>query len=315
MSFLSIKKVRKQADKQWILKDVSLKQYRFEKLAIVGETGSGKSTLLKVIAGLEQADSGEVTFDGVRVKGPDETLLPGHTGIAYLSQMFELPKFLRVSQVLDYANVLSESSATKIFKLCRIQHLLERKTDQLSGGEQHRVALARQLLTQPKLLLLDEPFSNIDSLQKSNLQSVLADVTQQLGITTILVSHDPLDVLSWAETILVLRRGKILQYGTPHDIYYEPSDEYVAGMLGKYNIVPKGFYKTLSGLNCATDVLVRPEQFKLTLSGRKGMKGKVLASRFYGTYYEVDVLVKKEIFCARLFTNQYLVGSEVVINL
>ncbi|HEY0610611.1 MAG TPA: ATP-binding cassette domain-containing protein, partial [Chitinophaga sp.] len=162
MSLLNVSAISKQQDGAFILKDISFEQRRFQHIAIAGETGSGKSTLLKVIGGLAQPDSGQVTFEGGRVKGPNEVLIPGHPGVAYLSQYFELRHNYWVEEILSYANKLTDEEAQNIYEICQIDHLFRRRTDQLSGGEKQRIALARLLTTSPRLLLLDEPFSNLD---------------------------------------------------------------------------------------------------------------------------------------------------------
>jgi len=183
---------------------ISFTQEKGRKLAIAGETGSGKSTLLKMIAGLAAVGPGEVRFEGSRVLGPLERLVPGQPGIAYLSQHFELWNNYRVEEVLSYANDLSVEESVELYGICHIDHLLARRTDQLSGGERQRIALARLLVKPPRLLLLDEPFSNLDMIHKDILKSVIRDITQRLDITCLLVSHDPLDVLSWADEVLVV---------------------------------------------------------------------------------------------------------------
>jgi ABC-type Fe3+/spermidine/putrescine transport system ATPase subunit len=255
---------------------------RGRRMAIAGETGSGKTTLLKTIAGLAQSDKGKVLFEGQRVLGPGEKLIPGHSGIAYLSQQFELPQNLRVGQVLEYANELPEEEALALFKVCRIDHLMKRRTHQVSGGEKQRIALARLLIGAPRLLLLDEPFSNLDMTHKELLKSVIRDIGQKLGITCMLVSHDPMDTLSWAEEILVIKDGRSIQQGRPEEIYRQPANEYVAGLFGKYNLLEAGNGRRL---------FVRPEQFKV---GKKAflaaMKGKVMAISFWGGFYEIEVL-------------------------
>src|SRR5690349_14976068 len=192
---------------QVLLGGVNFSLPKGRKLVVAGETGSGKTTLLKTIAGLAQADKGKVLFEGQRVLGPAEKLIPGHGGIAYLSQEFELPQHLRIEQVLEYANELPEAEAIALFRVCRIDHLMKRKTHQLSGGERQRIALAKLLIGAPRLLLLDEPFSNLDIIHKELLKSVIRDIGQKLGITCMLVSHDPMDTLSWAEEILVIKDG------------------------------------------------------------------------------------------------------------
>jgi ABC-type sugar transport system ATPase subunit len=218
------------------LKDCEFVLVRGQRLAIAGETGSGKSTLLKTIGGLVAPKKGSVYFEGARVAGPLERLIPGEPGIAYLSQHFELWHNYRVEEVLDYNNDLDPADAADLYRLCHIDHLLHRRTDQLSGGERQRIALARLLVHPPRLLLLDEPFSNLDMIHKRTLKKVIRDIGRRFGITTILVSHDPYDILSWAERIVVLRDGSIVQQGTPREVYERPHDEYVAGLLGEYTL-------------------------------------------------------------------------------
>lgn len=281
-------------------------QAKGRKIAVAGETGSGKTTLLKVIGGLAQPDKGEVLFEGQRVPGPAEKLIPGHPGIAYLSQEFELPQHLRVEQVLEYANELPEADARTLFKVCRIDHLMKRRTRQLSGGERQRIALAKLLIGSPRLLLLDEPFSNLDMTHKEILKSVIRDLGQRLEITCVLVSHDPLDTLSWADEVLVIKEGRVVQQGTPQEIYKQPVNEYVAGLFGKYNLLEAGNGKRL---------FVRPEQFKI---GKKAfpaaMKGKVKAVSFWGGYYEIEVLSESEgRLVARTLENDLTTGDAVFI--
>jgi ABC-type sugar transport system ATPase subunit len=153
-----------------------------EKIVIVGETGSGKTSLLKMIDGMAQPGAGTIAFDGYRVRGSEEKLLPGHPGIAYLSQHFELRNHYRVNEILAFQNELSEAESANLYALCRIDHLLERRTDQLSGGERQRIALAHLLIKKPKLLLLDEPFSNLDWKHKSIVRKVIADIKAALHL-------------------------------------------------------------------------------------------------------------------------------------
>lgn len=276
-----------------VLKEISFAQKHFQNLAIAGETGSGKSTLLRTAAGLVQPDSGEVLFEGKRVRGPLETLIPGHTGIAYLSQQYELRHHYTVAEILSYANKLSEEEAAHLYELCQITHLLNRRTDQLSGGEAQRIALCRLLITSPRLLLLDEPYSNGDTVHKTLLKEVIHDIGEQLDITCTLVSHDPLDVLSWADEVLVLREGRIIQQGSPQQVYRQPVNEYVAGLFGTYNLVPADQVPVLAGLHGlepkGKDVLIRPEHLRLESEG--GITGQVVNVRFFGPYYETELVV------------------------
>src|SRR5262245_42297680 len=133
MTLLNVLGISKKDERGFELKNISFTQEKFSKIAIAGETGSGKSTLLKIIAGLIQPDSGTALFEGKKILGPNDKLVPGHPGIAYLSQHFELPINLRVEQVLEYANLLTDEAATALYEICEISHLVKRRTNQLSG--------------------------------------------------------------------------------------------------------------------------------------------------------------------------------------
>lgn len=233
LPLLQVNKLSFASENGFSLRNISFKQQSGQKIAVAGETGSGKSTLLKIIAGLLQLQAGVVLINGSAVKGPAETLVPGHLQIAYLPQYFELPKFLRVEQVLDYANKLTSKDAQRLFHVCRIEKLLKRKTNELSGGERQRVALCRLLIGRPSLLLLDEPYSNLDMIVKKVMTDVIDDVSKKMGITCILVSHHPEDTLPWADHILVMRSGRIVAKGNPQKILRAKS-AYVSGLFRGY---------------------------------------------------------------------------------
>jgi ABC-type Fe3+/spermidine/putrescine transport system ATPase subunit len=276
-----------------VLQDISFQLPARRKLAVAGASGAGKSTLLQIIAGLTQPTAGDVRVRGDRVRGPAETLVPGHPGVAYSSQKAELPHSLRVEQVLRYANMQPAAAAQALFVLCRIEHLLLRRTDQLSGGEQQRVALARLLLGAPQLLLLDEPFSNLDRVHKRILQDVIEDVGARLGITCLLVSHDAADTLPWADEILVLQGGRIVQQGSPRHIYFQPVNEHAAALFGDYNLVRGADRRRLvpsaSAKSGPKALLVRPEQLRLGPVAAGALTGRVRAVRFLGNAYDIDV--------------------------
>lgn len=221
---------------QVALDHITFTHRKGRRLAIIGETGSGKSNLLKIIGGLAATTEGSVWFEGRRVLGPLERLIPGEPGIAYLSQHFELWHNYHVNEVLSYANDLTPRETAELYRLCHIDHLLQRRTDQLSGGERQRIALARLLVHPPRLLLLDEPFSNLDMIHKRILKKVIADSAARFDITCILVSHDPHDILSWAHELLVLRDARLIQQGSPIEVYTRPIDEYCAALLGDYTL-------------------------------------------------------------------------------
>ncbi len=287
---------------------ISFTQEKGRKLAIAGETGSGKSTLLKMIAGLAEIGSGEVRFEGSRVLGPLERLVPGQPGIAYLSQHFELWHNYRVEEVLSYANDLSVEESVELYGICHIDHLLARRTDQLSGGERQRIALARLLVKPPRLLLLDEPFSNLDMIHKDVLKRVIRNIGDKLGITCILVSHDPLDLMAWADEIIVLRDGALVQKGSPEEVYRRPVDAYVAGLFGKYNLIGKTF--------------VRPEDIKIldeggvtAADGWRALSGKVENVTFQGSHYDIDVQLKNSRLIVRTTRSGISVGDIIFVTL
>ncbi|PSR53704.1 ABC transporter ATP-binding protein [Adhaeribacter arboris] len=292
-TLLQVSGIHLQEAGSWVLQDISFSQEKRQKIAIAGETGSGKSTLLQTIAGLVQPSSGEVRFAQKRVKGPQEHLIPGHPGIVYLSQQFELPRFLRVEQVLQYANKLGPGEAENLYEVCRITHLLPKRTEHLSGGERQRIALARLLLSGPQLLLLDEPFSNLDMVHKNILKAVIRDISESLQITCILISHDPQDTLAWADEILVMQAGKVIQRGTPEQIYRQPVNVYTAGLFGDYNLLPSTKAKVLTenpGIKeKEKNMLIRPESFKIVSAVGRGLAAKVKKVSFFGSYYLLEV--------------------------
>jgi iron(III) transport system ATP-binding protein len=312
---LEVSGIRFGEEKKFVLKDIHFTQQQFQKIVIAGETGSGKSTLLKILAGLEQPSAGEVLFENEKVKGPADNLVPGHPQIVYLSQHFELPKFLRVEQVLEYANTLRRTPEEKIFSVCRINHLLQRKTDELSGGEKQRIAIARLLIQQPKLLLLDEPFSNLDRMVKGVLKEVIDDIGKKLKITCILVSHDPEDTLPWADEILVLKSGKIVQHGSPQKIYQHPNSSYVAGLFGHFMQVDASMMKKFGIKTSAKHTIVRPENFSVTKKGDKTVSGKIDRINFFGSHRLVEVMVKDQRFFVSYNSASLKVGEIVNLKL
>lgn len=285
---LETRDIRKKEGENETLRGVSVQVRAHKKLALAGETGSGKTTLLKIMAGLIAPASGTVLFEGRRVKGPDERLIPGEPQIAYLSQQFEFPNQYRIEEILNFENKLPPEEASMLYQVCRIDGLMQRKNIEVSGGERQRIALARLLIRAPKLLLLDEPFSNLDAGHKAILKSVIHDIGERLKITCVLVSHDGMDVLSWASEIIVLQNGNIVQQDRPEEVYYHPANAYVAGLFGSYNrVTPKQlslFNKFVKG-----DQLMRPEAFFLVPQSDYAVCGIVKRSHFFGGHYEIEI--------------------------
>jgi ABC-type sugar transport system ATPase subunit len=313
MSLLNVSGISKKQGENYLLKSINFIQEDLQKIAVAGATGSGKTTLLKIIAGLIQPDAGEVWFEGTRVKGPREKLLPGHAQIAYLSQNFELRNNYRVEELLQMANKLSTADATLVYKVCRIDHLLSRWSDELSGGERQRIAFAKALIASPRLLLLDEPFSNLDAIHRSILKAVINDIEERLNTTCILVSHDPVDLLSWANEIIVLHQGKMIQKGGPWEIYYHPVNEYVAALFGKFNLVSAELIQLFPLLKNDRRRFIRPGDFQLNDNKDTGLEGEVFSSGFMGNYFETGV----NVFGHKLIlahTSKIEVGEKVFIS-
>jgi ABC-type sulfate/molybdate transport systems ATPase subunit len=317
MDLLSVRDLSKKVNGTEVLRGVSFQLGYQKKLALAGETGSGKTTLMKIIAGLVQADTGEVYFEQTRVKGPEEQLIPGHPSIAFLSQFFELHHNYRVEELLQYAEQVGAEVAEKIYSLCHISHLVKRRTDQLSGGERQRIALARLLVSAPRLLLLDEPFSNLDMHHKRILKAVIRDISREMKMSCMLVSHDPLDLLSWADEILLIKDGVIVQQGPPQEVYSRPENEYVAGLLGPYSIIPEAIAIRLSvsGNHSSGDAqILRPEQLCLSRNNTSGIPGRVLKISFLGSHSDAEVLIDGIVVQVRVQGIEVMEGDEVFVE-
>lgn len=318
MSFLEVNEITKIEQGRAIVQPISFKQEKLQRIGIAGETGSGKSTLLKMIAGLIQPDGGEVIFNQEKVLGPLDQLLPGHPKIGYLSQHFELRNNYRIEELLAMSNRLSDEDAAIVYAICQIDHLMKRKNDEISGGEKQRIALAKLLITAPSLLFLDEPFSNLDRVHKQIIQSVIDDICTQLKITCILVSHDATDLLYWADRLLIMKDGKIIQDGSPKQLYFHPANEYVAALLGEYNLVDTDLHPSFEQLFGegvrGKKAMVRPEQFSLNKEGI-GLSGMVKRVLFFGSYYIIEVLSDGLIIKVRTAAFQFYTGDKVFIQL
>ncbi len=317
MPLLELKNVSKTEREDFLVQNISFTQNTARKIAIAGATGSGKTTLLKLIAGLMQPTSGEIFFDKNKIKGPDEKLIPGHEHIAYLSQHFELRSHYRVAELLEMASVVSIDMLASISGICKISHLTSRYTHQLSGGERQRIALAILLGTAPKLLLLDEPYSNLDAIHKHILKQVVDDVCSKMKINCLLVSHDAADVLSWADEIIVLQDGKVLQQGTPQIIFNQPANEYCAALFGAYNVLTPSLLTAFAGNgangNGHFQNIIRPSKFLLSASPG-ALPAQVIQAGFVGNHYQVLVSVRNEKII--IHTPQKLnPGSQVFLTL
>ncbi|RAJ05031.1 ABC-type sugar transport system ATPase subunit [Chitinophaga skermanii] len=319
MNLLTVSGLKKKEGQNPILQGIDFTLQTNEKLAIVGESGAGKTTLLKLVAGLSQADEGTVMLEDKRVRGVHEKLMPGHPGIAYLSQHFELWNNYRVEEVLSYSNKLTDEASEVLYRTLHIDHLAKRKTNELSGGEKQRIAMARLLNGAPKLFILDEPFSNLDLGHKQILKRVLNDLGEQLHTTFILTSHDPLDTLAWADRIIVMKNGQIVQEGTPEEVYKQPVNEYVASLFGPFNLLNDAnaqVFAALPGMKQdGKQLLVRPENFRLVAGGSQAIKGNVERVNYMGSHYEIEIRSNNQVLTVRNVGGNFQKGDEVFITI
>jgi iron(III) transport system ATP-binding protein len=305
---------------QSLFQDFSFDTSESRRIAIMGSTGAGKTTFLKMLAGFIQPDSGKIFIGKERVLGPNEQLIAGHRSIGYLSQHYELRNNYFVKELLDMANKLSVDRMQEIIQLCNIQHLLDRRTDALSGGERQRIALARVLLADPKWLLLDEPYSNLDLNQKRIIMQLIDDIGEKLDIRFIMVSHDAADMLSWSDQLIIIDQGKIIQQGAPKTLYDRPQNEHVAGLLGEYNLCNAALVKQLT--NTSSDLapekkyIIRPEHILVSAEG-KGVEAVIEEFYFKGSYSLLNCRVGTNNRCMLVLASvsqDFKIGEMIYIN-
>ena len=273
------------------VQDISFDIKRGSIVAIIGESGSGKSTLLKCIYGLLQADSGEVLLNGKRILGPHEQLIPGHREMKMVTQDFSLNIYAKVydniASMLSNTNVQAKQEKTlEMMQRLHIDHLREKKITELSGGEQQRVAIAKALVSDTSVLLLDEPFSQVDALLKNQLRADIKRIAAETGVTVIMVSHDPADGLFLSDELLVLKDGKLLQKGAPAAIYNDPNDIYTAQILGNAVVVSKEDALKLGITTDQQKVMFYPEWVELS-SSWNSRRFEVLDIYYKGFYEEL----------------------------
>jgi multiple sugar transport system ATP-binding protein len=215
--------------------DVSLEIADGEFIALVGPSGCGKSTLLRAIAGLEDVTAGEIAIDGRDVTD----LAPRHRDIAMVFQSYALYPHMSVRQNLGYGLKVRRTPKAdirgrveEIAALLDLTELLERKPAQLSGGQRQRVAMGRAIVRQPQAFLMDEPLSNLDAKLRVGMRASLAQLHQQLGVTTVYVTHDQVEAMTLGQRVAVMRDGHILQVDSPQVLYEHPGDLFVAGFIG-----------------------------------------------------------------------------------
>ncbi|MFV8326067.1 ABC transporter ATP-binding protein [Flavobacterium sp. ZS1P14] len=277
-----------------VIENVSFEIAKGQNIALIGESGCGKSTLLKLIYGLYDLDEGAITYNNNFILGPKQHLIPGEDYIKYLAQDFDLMPYISVEE--NVGKFLS--NIYKDQKKARIQELLEMvemtaftnvKAKYLSGGQQQRVALARVLALEPEIILLDEPFSQIDSFRKNALRRNLFSYLKQKGITCIIATHDSTDALSFSDETIVMKNGKVIAKGNSKVLYENPVNKYVASLFGEVNELKLSQLIEIDGDDEA--LLVYPYQLKVVDSGM--MQVAVKQCYFKGSHYLIKAAFEK----------------------
>ena len=331
-SHLQITDVTKNFGSQAVLRGVNLSVAKGGTTAIVGPSGSGKTTLLRLIAGFEHPDTGTISLNGTTVAG-DGAWLPAHKRqIGYVAQDGALFPHLNVGQNIAFGLNPTRLDGGRRAVNARVAELLEmvsldpsmakRRPHQLSGGQQQRVALARALAREPELMLLDEPFSALDAGLRVATRRAVAKVLAEAGVTTILVTHDQAEALSFADQVAVMRGGKLAQIGNPFVVYTRPADRATAEFLGDAVILDAWLEGTLATCSLGAipvrrppaqgrvQLMLRPEQIRIAEDGP--IRGVVVDTDYFGpeTTVRLKLNVPQEV--AGHTDHRYPGGGEVI---
>ncbi|RCH54295.1 ABC transporter ATP-binding protein [Mucilaginibacter hurinus] len=276
------------------VKNVTLDIKPGEITAVIGASGSGKSTLLKLFFGLISPDKGEIRFKGDRVWGPEEKLIPGHDEMKMVTQHTDdLNLFAKVwdnvATLLPNTDLKAKKEKTdNVLKQLNMTHLATRQVVDLSGGEKQRVAIARAMVTQPTVLLLDEPFNQVDTSFREALQQDIRQVVKDTGLTVVMVSHDPAEVLSMADELVVIKDGEILEKGQPRNLYKQPGHLYTAQLLANCNVLTSKQAKLLGVTSKKETIAIYTDYIDITKSW-VGKAWEVKQVMFKGFFEELLV--------------------------
>ncbi len=308
MTFLRVEHVGKRYGGVTALADVSLTVAAGSRTAIVGPSGSGKTTLLRLIAGFEAPDSGRIVLDG-EVLADGTAAVPAYRrGVGVVMQDGALFPHLDVAANIGFG--LPRGMAGRAARIAELLDMVgldpamaQRRPDALSGGQQQRVALARALARSPRLMLLDEPFSALDTALRASTRKAVASLLQKAGIATIMVTHDQAEALSFADQVAVMGEGRLLQVGAPRALYLRPATPMIAAFLGEAVILPASLAD--GAATCAlgripiddanrrgeVQIMLRPEQISLIPPGAApgSALGQVLDCDFAGPVCSVTL--------------------------
>lgn len=320
MELLEIKQLNFSYGNREVLHDLSLTVNYGETLAIIGKSGSGKSTLTRSIAGLLDVNDGQILFKGEKLEGPSERLVPGYEEIRLVHQDFKLKHKMTVYEniryeLLSYVEDYQQERINDLLALCRIEHLRDQDIALVSGGEKQRVAIARAMATEPDILLMDEPFSNLDLNTKYTLLEELKVIANTTETTIILITHDARDAMEIADRLIVLEGGRMVREGQPEEIYQQPEHCAVADLIGFYNALSG---EQLHSILPDTD-LSQNKHFGIwaedVILGEKGLTGTIQKTVFGGPYNKVCIAVGSTRLWAYDFSRQFRHEEEVVFKL
>lgn len=311
-----IKNAVKRYGTNTVISNISLDIKEGEFFTLLGPSGCGKTTLLRMIAGFNTIEGGDFFFNDKRINAID----PSKRNIGMVFQNYAIFPHLTVKQNVafglknrKYSKADSEKETLKFLELMQIEQFKDRMPDKLSGGQQQRVALARSLVIQPDVLLMDEPLSNLDAKLRVEMRSVIKEIQNRVGITTVYVTHDQEEAMAVSDRIAVMKDGVIQHLGTPKDIYQRPTNLFVSTFIGRTNLIEaqleceneKTFIKFSNGYRVEMDniletekqsrkvtVSVRPEEFNISTETKEGIKAVVDSSVFLGlnTHYFVHLI-------------------------
>ncbi|MDH0647485.1 ABC transporter ATP-binding protein [Pseudomonas sp. GD03858] len=292
MSFVSVQKLQKSYAGSPVFENIDCQIERGEFVTLLGPSGCGKSTLLRCIAGLTPVDKGQILLDGQDIV----PLSPQKRGIGMVFQSYALFPNMTVEQNVAFGlrmqKVKGDESQTRVreaLELVELGSFAGRYPHQLSGGQCQRVALARSLVTRPRLLLLDEPLSALDARIRKHLREQIRAIQRELGLTTIFVTHDQEEALTMSDRIVLMNQGRIVQSGDAETLYTAPVDLFAAGFIGNYNLLDADSASRLLQRPVSGRLAIRPESITLGLEG--DMQGEVRSHSLLGNVIRYRVLV------------------------
>ncbi|MBT0607093.1 ABC transporter ATP-binding protein [Aequorivita echinoideorum] len=280
-----------------ILKDINFTLKAGEHLSILGESGCGKSTLLHLIYGLLHLENGKIYYNNKQLLGPKNALIPGEPFMKLVAQEFNIMPFSTVAENLgSHLSRLDEEKDEKridaLLSTVEMETFKHTLVKNLSGGQKQRVVLAKALAKEPEILLLDEPFSNIDVFRKNKLQRKIFNYLREKNISCITATHDSEEALSFSDQIMMLKNGTMEMYATPESIYNDISTEYQAGFFGEANLLPKSVLHSKE--NSSEEIIVFPHQLRIS-EEKTQLLVHVIKSYFKGTHFLIEAIFNGKI--------------------